>query len=241
MLVLPEAVQPRSAPAPPPEILFRPACRTASKQSSQRRWLRKADNHEYFRGEQHVDRVQAWRAKNPGYWRKPALIGEPLQEMIMAQADDRVGKSGSLALQETRPAANPLIRGEKRLVRGHSVTRFDVMTALAQIKNRRRSPPTKDAPPMSNPEDLRQSAQAADPAAREPDDDARDRPRAVAVARSGVEVRPRGACRLSELGGGAGAWRRRSWSGGCLRSAGCARRRPHGAGLRVDPHGNEAP
>jgi hypothetical protein len=89
-----------------------PACRSASKQSSQRRWLRKADNHEYFRGEQHVDRVQAWRAKNPGYWRKAALIDEPLQEMIMTQADDLDKKYGSLALQETRPAQIPDPREE---------------------------------------------------------------------------------------------------------------------------------
>src|ERR1700674_3790323 len=80
-----------------------PICRTASKQSSQRRWLRKPENHEYFCGEQHVDRVQGWRAENPGYWRKPPLNGEPLQEMIRAQPDVPVGKSGSLALQETRP------------------------------------------------------------------------------------------------------------------------------------------
>jgi hypothetical protein len=80
-----------------------PECRAASKQSSQRRWLGKSDNVEYFRGEQHVERVQAWRAQNPGYWRKPALIGEPLQEMILAQLHDPVGKLSSLALQETRP------------------------------------------------------------------------------------------------------------------------------------------
>ena len=80
-----------------------PECRAASKQSSQQRWLRKPDNQQYFRGQQNVERVQAWRVKNPGYWRKPALIGEPLQEMIMAQANDLIEKSGSLALQETRP------------------------------------------------------------------------------------------------------------------------------------------
>jgi hypothetical protein len=80
-----------------------PECRAASKRSGQRRWLRKPDNQEYFRGEQHVDRVQAWRAQNPGYWRKPALIEEPLQEMILTQPDDPIEKSGSLALQETRP------------------------------------------------------------------------------------------------------------------------------------------
>jgi hypothetical protein len=84
-----------------------PACRAASKQSSQRRWLRKPDNQEYFRGEQHVDRVQSWRAQNPGYWQKPALIGAPLQEMIITQPDDRVEKSGSLALQEMRPVQIP--------------------------------------------------------------------------------------------------------------------------------------
>jgi hypothetical protein len=79
-----------------------PECRAASKQSSQRRWLRKPENHEYFCGEQHVDRVQAWRVRNPGYWRKPPLNGEPLQEMIRAQPYDSIRKSGSLPLQETR-------------------------------------------------------------------------------------------------------------------------------------------
>ena len=81
-----------------------PKCRAASKQSSQRRWLRKPENHGYFRGEQHVDRVQAWRMQNPGYWRKPVVIGEPLQETIMVQTDDLNEKSGSLALQDARRA-----------------------------------------------------------------------------------------------------------------------------------------
>ena len=94
-----------------------PECQAASKQSSQRRWLRKPNNIEYFRGEQHVDRVQAWRVKNPGYWRKPALIGEPLQEMILTQPDDPVGKSGSLALQETRPGQATDLREKNRSLR----------------------------------------------------------------------------------------------------------------------------
>ena len=46
-----------------------PECRMASKRSSQRRWLRKPENHEYFCGEQRVDRVQTWRAQNPAYLR----------------------------------------------------------------------------------------------------------------------------------------------------------------------------
>ena len=79
-----------------------PACRAASKQASQRRWLGKPENQEYFCGEQQVNRVQAWRAANPGYWRESRLIEQPLQEMIRAQAADRARKSGSLPLQETK-------------------------------------------------------------------------------------------------------------------------------------------
>lgn len=78
-----------------------PSCRAASKQASQRRWLRKPENHEYFCGQQHVNRVQAWREENPGYWRESPLTGQPLQEMIRSQPADRVGKSSTLPLQET--------------------------------------------------------------------------------------------------------------------------------------------
>ncbi len=107
MPVLPEAVQPRSAPAPPPEILLCTGVPSGEQAIEPAALVRKAVNREYFRGEQHVDRVQAWRTKNPGYWRKPALIVEPLQELILTQADDPVGKSGSLALQETRSGQIP--------------------------------------------------------------------------------------------------------------------------------------
>jgi len=78
-----------------------PACRSASKHASQQRWLAKPENQEYFRGEQHVSRVQAWRAANPGYWRESRLSGPSLQEMIRAQPTDQLRKSGSLPLQET--------------------------------------------------------------------------------------------------------------------------------------------
>lgn len=103
------------------EYCSKPACRAASKQSSQRRWLRKPENDQYFRGEQHMDRVQAWRAQNPGYWRKPPLIREQLQEMIRAQADDPIRKSGSLALQETRLCQVTDLREKSGSLRGSAL------------------------------------------------------------------------------------------------------------------------
>jgi hypothetical protein len=42
-------------------------CRAASKAASQARWLAKPENQSYFRGPVNVGRVQAWRARHPGY------------------------------------------------------------------------------------------------------------------------------------------------------------------------------
>ena len=47
-----------------------PACRAASKAASQARWLAAPENQGYFRGPVNVARVQAWRSRHPGYWRK---------------------------------------------------------------------------------------------------------------------------------------------------------------------------
>lgn len=64
----------------------RSECRQASKQESQRRWLAKPDNQDYFRGSGHVERVRAWRQANPGYWRKRRRPGrEPLQDFAPHQ------------------------------------------------------------------------------------------------------------------------------------------------------------
>ena len=46
------------------------ACRRASKAASQRAWRRTPTGRDYFRGETEVGRVQQWRRRNPGYWKK---------------------------------------------------------------------------------------------------------------------------------------------------------------------------
>jgi hypothetical protein len=62
-----------------------PACRAASKAASQARWLAVAENQGYFRGPVNVARVQAWRSRHPGYWRKRRRAGTALQDVSMAQ------------------------------------------------------------------------------------------------------------------------------------------------------------
>lgn len=57
----------------------RPECRTAAKAASQKRWLSKPENRDYFRGPHNVFRVQQWRIAHPGYFRKKV---EALQDLL---------------------------------------------------------------------------------------------------------------------------------------------------------------
>ena len=76
------------------------ACRKSSKAASQARWLAKPRNANYFRGPEHVARVRAWRAANPGYGRRRRRA---LQDRLLTQVVDRTKKTGFLtttALQD---------------------------------------------------------------------------------------------------------------------------------------------
>ena len=88
-----------------------PACRQASKAASQARWLSKPQNRNYFQGPEHVERVRAWRAANPGYARRRRRA---LQDDSWAQVVDQPGKTGSLTtatLQEDSHAQALVLTG----------------------------------------------------------------------------------------------------------------------------------
>ncbi len=75
-----------------------PACRRASKAASQRRWLGKAANRNYFRGAENVARVRLWRAGHRGYWRRPeAQAGTALQDLCSTQGSETDRQSRALA------------------------------------------------------------------------------------------------------------------------------------------------
>ena len=74
-----------------------PECRKASKRVSQKKWLDKPENRDHFRGSDNVRRVQLWREKNLGYWKRtkskssPETVQQslhserPLQETLITQ------------------------------------------------------------------------------------------------------------------------------------------------------------
>ena len=64
------------------------ACRRASKQARQRRWVSKPENESYFRGPEHVERVREWRAQHPGYWRRCRRT-VPLQDALEVQVPEK--------------------------------------------------------------------------------------------------------------------------------------------------------
>jgi hypothetical protein len=64
------------------------ACRAASKAASQARWRAAPENQGYFRGPVNVARVQAWRSRHPGYWRRARRVGTALQDLSTAQPVD---------------------------------------------------------------------------------------------------------------------------------------------------------
>jgi len=73
-------------------------CQAMSQRASQARWRKK--NPDYHSGPVAVERVQEWRAQNPGYWRskKVPLEKTPLQEDCISQDVD--GQSDDANLEE---------------------------------------------------------------------------------------------------------------------------------------------
>jgi hypothetical protein len=81
----------------------KPACQKQSKAESQRRWLQKEENRDYFRGAEHVLRVQRWRSAHPGYWRRAKRSPVALQDALITQPAVMVGLIAQLtgyALQD---------------------------------------------------------------------------------------------------------------------------------------------
>jgi hypothetical protein len=89
-------------------------CRAASKTASQAHWLAKPENQSYFSGPVNVARVQAWRARHPGYWRRGRAAGPALQDVSTAQPIDLTFETANAArspLQEVLSAQPAVLIG----------------------------------------------------------------------------------------------------------------------------------
>lgn len=97
----------------------KPDCRKVSKQRSQAKWLSRPENRDYFKGSANGDRVRAWRANHPGYWKRSKKPrGGAKQESSKTQPvekeEDKVSRSlvtQKRPLQEILIIQEPLIVG----------------------------------------------------------------------------------------------------------------------------------
>jgi len=100
-------------------------CRRASKAASQRQWLSRPENENYFRGAENCERVRLWRKAHPGYGRNKKPAGQvALQEPSNPEAVDcqKVeSASEQVALQEICFLQPALLVGLISAVTGHAL------------------------------------------------------------------------------------------------------------------------
>jgi hypothetical protein len=91
-------------------------CQAQRKRASQAAWQAKKANQDYFSGAANVARVQAWRKRNPGYWRRQGVSrgNRTLQDASSAQVPDNKPLKARLTcptLQDSLPSQTPLLVG----------------------------------------------------------------------------------------------------------------------------------
>src|SRR6516162_5757454 len=118
-----------------------PACRKESKAQSQRRWLQRPENENYFRGPDNSRRVQQWRKRYPGYWRKKKSSAQtPLQEVCQEQLaanEELKSEKKSDALQEVFLMQPAVVVGLISMMTGNSLQEDIAETARVLVRKGR--------------------------------------------------------------------------------------------------------
>lgn len=124
-------------------------CRRARKAHSQRGWLTKPENADYFRGETNVARVQAWRKSHPGYWRRAkGKRARALQDRLILQgtkAQAQTNQDEADALQDSWNGQSPVWVGLISHLAG-STLQDDIAHMTRRLHSRGRAVLGTDAP-----------------------------------------------------------------------------------------------
>lgn len=118
------------------------ACCRASKAASQRRWLSKAANRDYFRGLENMRRVQEWRKRHPQYWRRQSSRSQ--QGASSSKSATKPDQSScnaraqcSSALQDVCLSQDPVVIGLISMVTG-STLQEDIASTARRLQARGR-------------------------------------------------------------------------------------------------------
>jgi hypothetical protein len=114
-----------------------PECRRISKFAGQRRWSRKPENWDYYRGADPIERVQKWRQAHPGYWKKTGPLSNGMR-VIAPQAVKPAQESCNACvgcvgtLQDVCLAKNPLFMGLLSVITG-STLQDDMVSTIEDL------------------------------------------------------------------------------------------------------------
>ena len=117
------------------------ACRKESKAQSQRRWLKRPENQNYFRGPENRQRVKDWRKAHPGYWRKKkSSMQVPLQDFFQAQVahnEELIPRVTSDALQDLFSMQPAVVVGLISMMTGSALQEDIVSTVGVLVRKGR--------------------------------------------------------------------------------------------------------
>ena len=92
-------------------------CQKASKKTSQKKWLSKPENEDYFSCPDNVERVQKWREGTPEYWKrtKRSIALQDLLSVQPVENNEDIYQNDAqpqkLALQDLLMSQSPVIIG----------------------------------------------------------------------------------------------------------------------------------
>jgi hypothetical protein len=109
-------------------------CRRASKAASQRAWVGKVGNQDYFGGPENTRRVQQWRQSHPGYWKRKASQQNSTQAVVSKplspeQSSCNVPPQSSGTLQDVCLTEHPAFIGLISMMTGSTLQEDIVSTS----------------------------------------------------------------------------------------------------------------
>lgn len=124
-------------------------CRKASKADSQRRWLKQPGNADYFRGAANAERVRAWQAAHPGYWKKRrrkarAVLQETSNAQVAVNLRNTIQDKVPV-LQDVLASQSPVVVGLIAHLAG-SVLQEDIAVVTRRLHSRGRAVLGTDVP-----------------------------------------------------------------------------------------------
>lgn len=97
------------------EFCLKKLCRKASKSASRKKWLAKKENQDYFQNKDNVKRVQIWREKNPGYWKRNKVDKKnALHDLVSVEPSENKEVNGKVefsALQDLASTQQAVLIG----------------------------------------------------------------------------------------------------------------------------------